>query len=66
LTNVYTVGPQGEQLEEVDGNFNVLHFNVFWEGKLLGTLTRMGMSSCVVIRLVQPMKMGIPSSMQTA
>jgi hypothetical protein len=37
LTNAYVVGPQGEELEEVDGNFNVLHFNVFWEGKLLGT-----------------------------
>jgi RHS repeat-associated protein len=37
LTNAYVVGPQGEELEEVDGNFNVLHFNVLWEGKLLGT-----------------------------
>jgi RHS repeat-associated protein len=37
LTNAYVVGPQGEELEEVDGNFNLLHFNVLWEGKLLGT-----------------------------
>jgi RHS repeat-associated protein len=39
LTSVYVVGPQGEQLEETDGNFNVRHFNVFWESKLLGTFT---------------------------
>jgi RHS repeat-associated protein len=37
LTNAYNVDPQGEQLEETDGNFNGLHFNVFWEGKVLGT-----------------------------
>jgi RHS repeat-associated protein len=39
LTNAYMVGPQGERLEETDGNFNMLHYNVFWEGKLLGTFT---------------------------
>jgi RHS repeat-associated protein len=41
LTNLYTVGPDGEQLEEVGtaNNYNYLHFNVFWEGKLLGTYT---------------------------
>ena len=37
LTNFYTVGPQGEQLLETDGNFNLTHFNVFWEGKVLGS-----------------------------
>ena len=37
LTNVYMVGPQGERLIEVNGGFNLLHYNVFWEGKLLGT-----------------------------
>jgi len=37
LTNAYVVGPQGEQLEVTDGNFNFLHFNVYWEGKPLGT-----------------------------
>ena len=39
LTNAYMVGPQSERLEETDGNFNMLHYNVFWEGKLLGTFT---------------------------
>jgi RHS repeat-associated protein len=39
LTNVYVAGPQGERLEETDGNFNLLHYNVLWEGKLLGTFT---------------------------
>jgi RHS repeat-associated protein len=39
LTNAYMVGPQGERLEETDGNFNMLHYNVFWEGKVLGTFT---------------------------
>jgi RHS repeat-associated protein len=33
------VDPQGERLEETDANFNGLHYNVFWEGKLLGTFT---------------------------
>ena len=38
LTNAYMAGPQGERLIEVNGsNFNLLHYNVFWEGKLLGT-----------------------------
>ena len=37
LTNVYILGPQGEQLEETDGNMNLLHFNSFWDGKVLGT-----------------------------
>ena len=37
LTSAYVAGPQGEDLEEVDQNFNMLHYNVFWEGKLLGT-----------------------------
>jgi RHS repeat-associated protein len=37
LTNAYVVGPQGEQLEVTDGNFNFLHFNVYWESKPLGT-----------------------------
>jgi hypothetical protein len=39
LTNLYTVGADGEQLEEVGtaNNYNYLHFNVFWQGKLLGT-----------------------------
>ena len=37
LTNAYNVDDRGEQLEETDGNFNMLHYNVFWEGKLLGT-----------------------------
>jgi RHS repeat-associated protein len=37
LTNLYTVGPQGEQLEETDGSSNLIHFNVFWEGKVLGS-----------------------------
>ncbi len=39
LTNAYMVGPRSERLEETDGNFNMLHYNVFWEGKLLGTFT---------------------------
>jgi RHS repeat-associated protein len=39
LTNAYVAGPQGERLEETDANFNMLHYNVFWEGKLLGTFT---------------------------
>ena len=39
LTNIYTVGPNGEQLQETDGNLNFIHFNVFWEGNLLGTYT---------------------------
>jgi RHS repeat-associated protein len=41
LASLYTVGPDGEQLEEVapGNNYNYLHFNVFWEGKLLGTYT---------------------------
>ena len=37
LTNLDTVGPQGEQLEETDGGSNLIHFNVFWEGKVLGS-----------------------------
>ena len=37
LTNFYAVGPQGEQFLETDGNFNLKHFNVFWEGKVLGS-----------------------------
>jgi RHS repeat-associated protein len=37
LTNIYTVGPKGEQLEETDGNYNLIHLNVFWEGKVLGS-----------------------------
>jgi RHS repeat-associated protein len=37
LTSLYTVGPQGEQLEETDGSSNLIHFNVFWEGKVLGS-----------------------------
>ena len=38
LTNAYMAGPQGERLIEVNGsNFNLLHYNAFWEGKLLGT-----------------------------
>jgi RHS repeat-associated protein len=37
LTSLYTVGPQGEQLEETDGSFNLIHLNVFWEGKVLGS-----------------------------
>jgi RHS repeat-associated protein len=32
-------GPQGERLIEVNGGFNLLHYNVFWEGKLLGTFS---------------------------
>jgi RHS repeat-associated protein len=39
LTNVYMAGPQGERLIETDGSFNLKHYNVFWEGKLLGTFT---------------------------
>ena len=39
LTNAYVAGPQWERLEETDANFNMLHYNVFWEGKLLGTYT---------------------------
>jgi hypothetical protein len=39
LTNAYMVGPQGERLEEVNGNFSLLHYNVFWEGRLLGTFS---------------------------
>jgi RHS repeat-associated protein len=39
LSNAYMVGPQGERLEETDANFNGVHYNVFWEGKLLGTFT---------------------------
>jgi RHS repeat-associated protein len=37
LTNAYMAGPQGERLIEANGSFNFLHYNVFWEGKLLGT-----------------------------
>ena len=37
LTSGYLVVPNGELLEEMDGNFNLKHFNVFWEGKVLGT-----------------------------
>jgi RHS repeat-associated protein len=37
LTNLYTLGPQGEQLQETDGSSNLIHFNVFWEGKVLGS-----------------------------
>ncbi len=37
LTNIYTVGPQGEQLVETDGSINLTHFNVFWEGQVLGS-----------------------------
>jgi hypothetical protein len=36
FTNLYTLGPQGEQLQEIDGSNNLIHFNVFWEGKVLG------------------------------
>jgi RHS repeat-associated protein len=32
-------GPQGERLIEVNGSFNLLHYNAFWEGKLLGTFS---------------------------
>ena len=39
LTNAFVAGPQWERLEETDANFNMLHYNVFWEGKLLGTYT---------------------------
>jgi RHS repeat-associated protein len=39
LTNAYMVGPEGERLEEMNANFDMLHYNVFWEGKLLGTFT---------------------------
>jgi RHS repeat-associated protein len=39
LTTGYDSGLQGEQLEETDGNFNMQHYNVLWEGKLLGTFT---------------------------
>jgi RHS repeat-associated protein len=39
LTNAYMAGPQGERLIEVNGGFNLLHYNVFWEGKLLGTFS---------------------------
>ena len=40
LTNAYMAGPQGERLIEVNGsNFNLLHYNAFWEGKLLGTFS---------------------------
>jgi RHS repeat-associated protein len=37
LTTAYNVAPNGDLLEETDGNFNLKHFNVFWDGKLLGT-----------------------------
>ncbi len=39
FTSVYAVGPQGEQVIEGDGSFNLVHFNIFWEGKGLGTYT---------------------------
>jgi RHS repeat-associated protein len=37
LTTAYNVAPNGDLLEETDGNFNLRHFNVFLQGKLLGT-----------------------------
>ena len=37
LNNVYMAGPQGERLIETNGSFQLLHYNAFWEGKLLGT-----------------------------
>jgi RHS repeat-associated protein len=36
-TNGYMIGPDGEQLTEVDGQGNWLHTNVFANGKLLAT-----------------------------
>jgi RHS repeat-associated protein len=37
LTTAYNVAPNGEVFEETDGNFNLKHFNLLWQGKLLGT-----------------------------
>jgi RHS repeat-associated protein len=39
LTNAYMAGPQGERLIETNGSFNMPHYNVFWEGKLLGSFS---------------------------
>jgi len=41
FTSLYTVGPEGEQMEEIGSgnNYSYQHFNVFWEGKLLATYT---------------------------
>jgi RHS repeat-associated protein len=36
-TNLYAVGPSGEQLDEVDENYDALHANVFLNGRVLAT-----------------------------
>jgi RHS repeat-associated protein len=33
LTNLYTVGPSGEQIQEIDGNSNLLHTNALSTGR---------------------------------